>query len=95
MVVPCFANSRTSSPGGIGVLPPPSRVSTTDCATSGIVSSRCASAATAEKAETPGTTSVAMPISAHRSSCSCVPPHSAGSPEWMRATRSPSRAARR
>ncbi len=95
MVVPWRANSRTSSPGGIGVLPPPSRVSTTDCATSGMVSSRCASAATAEKEDTPGTTSVGMPISAQRSSCSCVPPHRAGSPEWIRATFSPSSNARR
>ena len=47
MVVPCRASSRTSSPGGIGVLPPPRRVSTTDWATSGTVSSRPASAATA------------------------------------------------
>lgn len=70
MVVPWRANSRTSSPGGIGVLPPPSRVRTTDCATSGIVNSRCARAATAENAETPGTISVSMPIAAHRSTCS-------------------------
>ncbi len=94
MVVPCRANSRTSSPGGMGVLPPPSRVSTTDCATSGMVSSRCASAATAENDDTPGTTSVAIPIPAHRSSCSCVPPHRAGSPEWIRATFKPCRYAR-
>lgn len=94
MVVPCRANSRTSSPGGMGVLPPPSRVSTTDWATSGMVSSRCASAATAENDDTPGTTSVAMPSAWQRSSCSWVPPHSAGSPEWMRATRRPSRWAR-
>lgn len=94
MVVPCLANSRTSSPGGIGVLPPPSRVSTTDWATSGMVSSRWASAATAEKAETPGTISVSMPIEAHRSSCSWVPPQRAGSPEWIRATLRPSSRAR-
>lgn len=93
-MVPCRANSRTSSPGGIGVFPPPSRVRITDCATSGIVSSRPASAATAEKDDTPGTISVAMPSSTHRSNCSWVPPHSAGSPEWIRATFSPSSRAR-
>lgn len=94
-MVPCRANSRTSSPGGIGVLPPPRRVRITDCATSGMVSSRPASAATAENEDTPGTISVAIPTSAHRSICSCVPPHSEGSPECTRATFRPSAWARR
>ena len=94
MVVPCAANDRTVSPAGMGVLPPSSRVSTTDCATSGIVSSRCTSAATAVNDETPGMISIASPRALHSSACSCVPPHSAGSPEWMRATSRSSRAAR-
>ena len=94
MVVPCSANDRTVSRDGIGVLPPSSRVSTTDCATSGIVSSRCTIAATALKLLTPGITSVSRPSAVHSSCCSCVPPHSAGSPEWMRATSRSSRAAR-
>ena len=70
IVVPCRANSLTSSPGGIGVLPPPSRVSTTDCATCGIVNSRPTRAATAEKEDTPGTISTSRLNSAHRSTCS-------------------------
>ena len=53
-MVPCRANSRTCSPGGIGVLPPPSRVRITDWATSGMVSSRSMAAATAVKLDTPG-----------------------------------------
>ncbi len=93
-MVPCRANPATCSPGGIGVFPPPSRVRITDWATSGIVSSRPIRAATAVKLETPGTISVTRPSSAHRSSCSWIAPHSAGSPECTRATRRPPAAAR-
>ena len=69
-MVPCRANSATRSPGGIGVLPPPSLVKITDWATSGMVSSRPIRAATAVKLDTPGTISVSRPSAAHCSSCS-------------------------
>ena len=48
MVVPCRASPAISSPAWIGVFPPPSLVRITDWASSGMVSSRAARAATAE-----------------------------------------------
>ena len=93
IVVRWAANDRTASPSGMGVRPP-SRVSTTDCATCGTVSSSPAAAAAAPSDDTPGTISDASPRAWQNAICSWVAPYTDGSPECSRATTSPSASAR-
>ena len=53
-VAPLAANAASFSLSGMREARPPTRVSTTLCATSGTVSSHCKAAAAAAKAGTPG-----------------------------------------
>ena len=56
-VAPVAAKAASVSLSGMAEARPLVRVSTSDCATSGKVSSRCSAAALAAKAGTPGVTS--------------------------------------
>ena len=69
-VAPVAAKFASVSPEGIAVERACARVSTTDCATSGTVSSRPTSAAAAAYAGTPGVTSHGTPASSSRCACS-------------------------
>ena len=65
------------------------RVSTSDCARPGSVSSRSSAAAAAAKAGTPGVTVYATPARFRRRNCSPMALQIERSPEWSRATSSP------
>ncbi len=75
MVAPCAANPATDSRSGIdAAVRPASRVSTTLCATVGMVSSRPSAAAAALSELTPGTISKSRSCATHQSICSWMAP---------------------
>ena len=88
-VAPVAAKLASVSPSGIEEARPGVRVSTTDCASPGKVSSVPSDAAAAAKAGTPGVTETAMPSARSRRICSPMADHTDRSPECSRATSCP------
>ena len=83
------AKASSVSVGGMAEARPEVRVSTSDCATSGRVSSWPSAAAAAAKDGTPGVMVYGMPRPRRRRSCSPMALQTERSPECSRATSSP------
>src|SRR5699024_442955 len=80
-VAPDEQTEGRSSPAGIGVARPSTRVRITDCDTCGTVSSTPSPAAAAANAGTPGTISHRMPSAPRAWICSATAEYTDGSPE--------------
>ena len=85
-VAPVAAKLVSVSPSGMEEARPGVRVSTTDCASPGKVSSAPSEAAAAAKEGTPGVTETGMPTARNRRICSPMADQTERSPECSRAT---------